>query len=159
MARIKVPVTPPTEPPEPIIEPVAETPRRDWKKHITRNRLIAGGASLLLLVLFVTMFSLIQQRNSLEQQVSQLSDPQTTAADEARQLEAKIGKFIQLPTGETPTVITVSDVAKAQQQSNFFTGAQNGDKVLLYNKSAQAILYRPSTEKVIKMASVGVDGQ
>jgi hypothetical protein len=59
---------------------------------------------------------------------------------------------MQLPQGETPTVANVSDADAAKKQSAFFVDAQNGDKVLMYVKAGQAILYRPSTNKIIKVA-------
>ena len=61
------------------------------------------------------------------------------------------GKLISLPAGETPTVATVSDLAPLKDQP-FFKDAQIGDKVLVFKESEKAILYRPSTNKIVTVA-------
>jgi hypothetical protein len=75
----------------------------------------------------------------------------TTPANESQDLVAKVGVLIELPSGETPTIATVTDITKVKDQA-FFTNAQNGDKLLIYPQAKKAILYRPSTNKVINVA-------
>lgn len=84
-----------------------------------------------------------------------LSDPQQAAKDATDRLIEDVGKLVQLPQGETPTIATVSDVTKLKNQA-FFAKAQNGDKVLIYTQAKRAILYRPSTNKVIEIAPVNI---
>ena len=62
-----------------------------------------------------------------------------------------VSKLIDLPQGETPTVATVTDVKPLQNQE-FFKDVQIDDKLLLFTKSKRAILYRPSTNKIIVVA-------
>jgi hypothetical protein len=81
--------------------------------------------------------------------------PQIESAQEIEDLVASIGKFIELPQGETPTLATVTDREKLADQT-FFLKAENGDKVLIYSNSGKAILYRPSSKKVIDMTTVNV---
>jgi hypothetical protein len=64
-------------------------------------------------------------------------------------LVAEIGKHVVLPKGETPTISTVVDETKVNQ--DFLKNAKKGDKVLLYFQSSQAIVYRPSTGQVVNM--------
>lgn len=78
-------------------------------------------------------------------------DAQSVA--EVRGVMEKVGKLIQLPSGEEPTLATVSDKSKLAGQS-FFVNAQNGDKVLIYQNAKKAILYRPSAHKIIEVAPV-----
>jgi hypothetical protein len=68
----------------------------------------------------------------------------------------KIGKFMELPADETPTIATVSDREKLKEQP-FFTKAQNGDKVLIYTKSQKAILYRPSANQIIEVMNLSAN--
>ncbi len=80
--------------------------------------------------------------------------PTEAAIIESQNLVEKLGKFIELPN-EQPQIATVSDVSKLSNQQ-FFLKAQNGDKVLIYNIAKKAILYRPSTNKIIDVAALVV---
>ncbi len=65
----------------------------------------------------------------------------------------KVGRIAVLPTDEKPSVVTVSDASKLQSQS-FFAHAKDGDKVIVYTKAKEAILYRPSTNQIVTIAPV-----
>lgn len=67
---------------------------------------------------------------------------------ELQNLVQTIGVFMELPDGETPTLATVTDTEKLPALV-FFSHAKTGDKVLIYQKAAKAILYRPTTKKII----------
>lgn len=76
-------------------------------------------------------------------------------AKEISALTQKIGSVMELPANETPTLATVTNKEKLDNQT-FFKKAENGDKILIYADAGQAILYRPSTEKIIDMTSVTI---
>lgn len=82
-----------------------------------------------------------------------LSNPDESAKQETQRLIDKLSKLTDLPTDESPTIATVTDVEKLKNQQ-FFEKAQNGDKLFVYNKAKEAILYRPSTEKIIKIGPI-----
>ena len=84
-----------------------------------------------------------------------LQNPKASATAEAAALVDKVGKLIQLPTTETPTIATVSDVSKLEGQA-FFINAKNGDKVLIFAQTKEAILYRESINKIIQVAPVNL---
>ena len=137
--------------------PVYQTPRASLRDRFTAKQLVTVGASALFVLLLIAVISLISDRNHLKTEVSKLSNNSATAgATEVKQLTAEIGQFFQLPTGETPTLATVSDASKVRNQA-FFKDANNGDKVLLYSKAGEAILYRPSTKKIIAVAPVNLN--
>lgn len=94
------------------------------------------------------VYSNIHTRNQLNAAKSQSSSQTST-----QQLINKVGVLVQLPTGETPTVATVNDASKLKTQQ-FFAHAQDGDKVLIYSKAGRAVLYRPSTNKIIEYTEV-----
>ncbi len=75
---------------------------------------------------------------------------------EVEELSTTIGKFMELPSGEVPTLATVTDREKLAEQP-FFQKAENGDKVLIYSQSGRAILYRPSTKKIVDVTTVNVN--
>lgn len=76
--------------------------------------------------------------------------------DEITRLTKTLGEMIVLPEGETPTLATVTDKEKLADQP-FFQKADNGDKVLIYSLSGKAILYRPSTEKIVDITTINVN--
>jgi hypothetical protein len=99
-----------------------------------------------LLVIIISIFLLIGSRNN---QV----DPNLAIERETAALTQRIGKFMELPAGEQPTLVTVTDRAKLKDQI-FFEHAQNGDKLLVYPKAKKAILYRPTTGKIIEVTNL-----
>ena len=112
-------------------------------------------AILLLAVVFLgTQLASVQtdKKNLQTQLASVQSNPQALVQKQSDDVISKVGLLMKLPAGETPTVAAVSDAAAASQQSPFFKNAANGDKVLLYVKAGEAILYRPSTNKIILVA-------
>lgn len=72
---------------------------------------------------------------------------------ELDQIIKELSSIIELPSGEIPTLATVSDRNKLANQP-FFAKAENGDKVLIYVQAGKAILYRPSTGKIIDTAPI-----
>lgn len=88
---------------------------------------------------------------------AQLAKNNPAAGD--KELEStieKVGKIVLLPTGETPTLATVTDKERLSNQ-DFYENARNGDKVLIYASARKAFLYRPSTGQIIAIAPVTVD--
>ncbi len=84
-----------------------------------------------------------------------LTAPSTPATAELKDVVDKVGKLIELPSGEPPTLATVSDVSKLKDQP-FFANAKNGDKVLIFAQTKEAILYRESINKIIQVAPVNL---
>jgi hypothetical protein len=86
-------------------------------------------------------------------QIHELKNPGEASVNEIKKIVSDIGSFIVLPADETPTLATVSDPDKLKDQK-FFANAETGDKVLLYQTSQKAILWRPSTKKIIEISSL-----
>ncbi|MBX4195609.1 hypothetical protein KW796_01475 [Candidatus Parcubacteria bacterium] len=107
-----------------------------------------------LAVLTVGILSLISTA-VLAEKLQKASDPALAAQEEIQKVVAEVGRFIILPDDETPTMATVSDPSKLSGQP-FFENAEAGDKVLIYTISRKAILWRPSTKKIIEVASINV---
>lgn len=85
-------------------------------------------------------------------------DPQAVAQKEIEQLVLRIGTLIVLPEGEQPTIATVTDPEKLQDQQ-FFTNAKQGYKVLIYTNARKAILYDPAQNKIIEVAPLNIGSQ
>ena len=147
----------PSEPvavPAPVSSTVPATPKA--KSQFPKVPVLTALVVLLLLAvagLGVYAQGLSSDKSKLAAQVSQLNaNPQLAVQKQTDQLITNVGNLMTLPKDETPTVANVSDAAKAKQQSAFFNNAQNGDRVLMYVKAGEAILYRPGTNKIILVA-------
>ena len=129
------------------------------KKHISaRTVFIYIGRRLRvvgIVVVFIAIGLLVKGYVDAKNDLKKLQNPKITAQNETKQLTATIGKNVELPSGENPTLATVNDATRLKDQE-FFKDAQNGDKVLIYSKAGKAILYRPSTKKVIQVAPINL---
>lgn len=164
MPRVKVPVPAPvahSHPATPVVEAPAQvhhTPKKPLLDRYSRDQKLFTAIGLAFFILIIMLLSVMHSKNQLETKVDKLSgNSASSAGDEIKSLVQQIGQTFQLPAGETPTLATVSDASKVRNQA-FFKDAQNGDKVLLYSKAGEAILYRPSTKKIISVAPVNLNG-
>jgi hypothetical protein len=80
---------------------------------------------------------------------------QEQAQKEAQELIALVSQLIVLPDDEEPVIATVADPSKLADQP-FFSKAQEGDKVLIYNTSKKAILYNPSEHRIVDVAPLNI---
>jgi len=87
-----------------------------------------------------------------------INNPTLAAQVELETLVTKVGKLMELPKGEQPTIATVSDITKLQGQP-FFAKAKNGYKVLIYAKAKKAILYDPVDNKIVEVGPVNPSEQ
>lgn len=100
------------------------------------------------LILIFSLGSAIYFYTKYRQAVSPKSN-----LSEIEAIVKKVSELMVLPQGEIPTLATVSDKSKLQNQE-FFQRAENGDKILVYAQAKKAILYRPSTNKIIDIAPI-----
>lgn len=84
------------------------------------------------------------------------ANPNLEAQKEAAGLVESVSKLMDLPADEIPTIATVQAQEKLKDQP-FFKNAKNGDKLLAYTKAMKAILYRPSTNRIIEVAPIYIN--
>lgn len=70
-------------------------------------------------------------------------------------LVSQIGKLVELPQGEQPTVATVTNPDLIKDQP-FFAKAKKGDRVVLYPNARIAILFDESANKIINFGTINV---
>jgi hypothetical protein len=85
--------------------------------------------------------------------------PELTAEDQAAQIFTRVSALIQLPQDETPQISTINDAASAMAEQPFLTNAENGDVLIVYSNAGEALLYRPSTDKLIAVGPVDNSSQ
>jgi hypothetical protein len=91
----------------------------------------------------------------LQYQKTQDQLTRSTQSNEQAALIGEVGKLIVLPSGEQPTIASVSDVNRLKGQP-FFVHARNGDKVLIYTKAQEAILYDPVANKIVEVGPISM---
>ncbi len=124
------------------------------KKGLSRKTVIMAIVMLVLVaIIVICSWAALHYRSEYQ---NLKANPEIITQEENAMLISNVGKLIQLPTDEEPTIATVMDKDKIKDQP-FFTSAENGDKVLLYVNAKKAILYRPSTNMVVEVAPIFTD--
>ena len=144
--------------------------------HIT-HKTILGALSLLIvtsvfIVLVLTYMKIENTNLELAQKLSKFSTTKpvsaiaTPAAGAGAQQslipvdKAEVQGFLDtlqsialVPLDEAPTLATIVDVSKLREEV-FFKNAEVDDKLFVYQQAQIAILYRPSVEKIVNMATL-----
>lgn len=97
------------------------------------------------------------QLSKIKGDIAKANDPEYQkqfVEKQSKLITEEVAKIMELPDG-TPQIATVSDADTLKKNQPFFEKAQNGDQVLIYPN--EAILYRPSTHKIINVAPVNRD--
>lgn len=127
-----------------IEKKIPETKNKNFKFPL--KRMVSGALIIIFLGLIgATGYFYWQYRKAT-------NNPNVVAQDEVKNITEKISKFMELPA-EGAILATVADKEKLKDQV-FFSNAQNGDKVLIFSKAQKAILFRPSTGRVIETSSL-----
>lgn len=73
---------------------------------------------------------------------------------EAQRYYNEISPYVEVPAGEVPTVLNVSDAEAVKKDNAALTDIKNGDKMLFFAKSRKLVVYRPGTKKVVAVVSL-----
>lgn len=141
----------PAELVEAVVPPVEIPPKKRRLPGIFDRKTIA--ALLLLVLIAAPGYYFYAKHQDTRRRLNEL---QAQQEDMPTALINKVGRHVLLPEGEQPTIATVTDVSKLSGQP-FFARAAKDDKVLVYNQSRRAILYRPSVDKVIEAAPLNTE--
>lgn len=121
---------------------------RDTNRFIKKNLKILATLAIAILFILLT-YGYLHTRSEL----NRLSNSQAASQGATQDVVNKVGKLVELPSNETPKLVIVQDADKLKSQE-FFARAKNGDRVLVYTKANRAILYRPSTNKIIEFSKL-----
>ena len=136
--------------PAPIAARPAAAPRRARRRRRIPGFVIMIVAAIVILVGAGLIKSLLMGGTG--------SDPAHMSQSDIDALVAHVGTLILLPSGEEPTIATVTDLNALKGQA-FFSNAVVGDRVLMYPKAQEAVLYDPQQDKVIQIAPLTVTGK
>lgn len=74
--------------------------------------------------------------------------------DDVWTIQDRVARHFVLPQGEDPALATVTD--KSLLKTPFLQQANNGDKLLIYQKAQRVIIYRPSLDRIIDIGPVSI---
>lgn len=113
--------------------------------------LVPALLSILILAVSVLAYGVFRTGGASTEEKQYLASAAvpTAASSTKTQIIEAVGRMTVLPEGEDPVLGTVQDPALLRDQP-FFQYAERGDRVLIYQRAKRAILYRPSTGKIIE---------
>lgn len=114
---------------------------------INNYKVVIPAVALIVVLLMTGGFLLYQKQKTANK------NPQNASQDEVKKVVEEVGKLMDLPAGEAPTLATVVDITKLKNQP-FFQKAKNGDKVLIYTVAQKAILYDPIAKRIKEVGPV-----
>ena len=135
----------------------------EYSEILHKKQAKAGGISKVAIICIVVAVLALSSAVILFVQNQNLRNKEAanTAAssDEATNDEIirKVSAVFNAPN-EIPSVARVADKDKLKGQA-FFDNAQQGDYLLIYPKAKTALIYRPSTDKVINIGPIAADQQ
>jgi hypothetical protein len=113
---------------------------------------------LLVLAIIAFAWSFFSYQNA-KQEIAYLTDPEAKEEinqQEVQRIVEKVNRLIVLPEDEQPVVATITDAESLSTQQDFFLGASNGDKVVIYQ--SKAIIYSPSKDIIVNVGPVNIEG-
>ncbi len=131
------------------------TNAKEAKKVNKRPKLHIAIITLLVVIALAAVGSGIYFYQQYLKSQELLKNPTLSAKLQQESLVDKVGKLIELPTEEQPTIATVSDVNKLKNQP-FFAHAKNGYKVLIYTKAKKAVLYNPQSNRIVEVGPINL---
>ena len=87
-----------------------------------------------------------------------IEHPEQLAKSESDLYYERVDKLTDLPANEKPKINTILDIDQLKGDE-FFQKAQNGDKVLVFENSKLAIIYRPSDNIIINSGPLVVTSE
>lgn len=127
------------------------TPVTHLKPGFSMRRILRSRALQTCAVIAIALLPSLYFYNASKQASENAASPDTSNLQTTAEVVKRVNRHILLPSGEQPTVATVSDASKVRGQ-NFFANAASGDKVLVYAQAKKAYLYRPSIDRIIEVA-------
>ena len=130
--------------------------RKEFSRDVQSALWVSGLGVLVVALFFLFMWSMRNAREITATHSGTTTASSATPLSSESDILARIGKLILLPASEVPVIATVSNLDALKGQS-FFKNAKLGDIVLMYKGAARAILYDPTSNKIIELAPITGD--
>lgn len=128
-----------------------------YKTSTNKNRFLVYLSILVILVLLGLSGYLYRQLRIEKKANNSTASSQEAVKKESEDLKNKISKLMSLPN-ETPVVGTVNDKDKFKDQP-FFSGVENGDKLLIFAEAKKAVIYREKDNRIINAGPIAVTSE
>lgn len=120
-----------------------------WLVAVVAGLLIAGGGGT---YYFYNQYQASQQELKQAKVVAEEAGGQANVVS----LVEEVGRLMELPTDETPTVALIKDIEKLKDHP-FLSKGQAGDRLLIYTgPSKLVVMYRPETKKIVAVGTVTI---
>lgn len=104
-------------------------------------------------IFVIAFFVIISVGVGIYERYFNLTDAER-AQKELKAAISAVSKHMILPEGDEPVLATVTDAEAIIKQQAFFTGAVNGDQLLLFPRNLKAVIFSPSRNKIINAGPI-----
>lgn len=108
----------------------------------------------IIVILFMQNKTLSTDKTNLNNQISTLNTNTSKAVEAQSATTTEVGKLVPALAKDTPVIIDLTTANLTGQKSTLFTDAENGDQLLVYLTAEQAVVYRPTADKVISQGAI-----
>lgn len=116
---------------------------------INKTKILSIIISILIVVASVCAYFFYVKASNIGQDQNKINEEKVTA------LVQKINKIIDLPKGETPVLVVISDLSKLSTNP-FFAHAKIGDDVLIYGVAKKAFIYDPNANMIVEAVALNL---
>ncbi len=120
------------------------------KDKINKTTIFSIIVLLLIIAATICAYLFYTKATVANKDQTQMSTEKITAIVE------KVNKIIDLPKGETPVLVIISDLSKLTDNP-FFVKAKVGDEVLIYTLAKKAFIYDPKANFIVEASSLSLN--
>lgn len=108
----------------------------------------------IIIILFLQDRTLSTDKNSLGNSVANLQQSANKVEEAQSSAALAVGKLIPSLVNQTPILIPLNSTNLTGQTAPLFSNATSGDDLLIYLKADQAVVYSPSSDKIIGQSTL-----
>lgn len=116
---------------------------------VKKKKSVARAIFVLLIIAIVLGLAWIGYSSFLRNDIPNPDD----AAFVEQTLEL-VSKHMILPSGSEPFVASITDAASLIEEQQFYRNAQDGDTLIIYGDTQQAIIYSPNRDIIVNVGAL-----